>query len=100
VRWAHPERGLLGPAEFIDLAEETGLIRPIGRWVLNEAARQASLWEAKFAHRLTMAVNLSAKELASLELVSEVKRTLSETGIQPDTLVLEITERVLMVDTV
>jgi EAL domain-containing protein (putative c-di-GMP-specific phosphodiesterase class I) len=99
VRWAHPERGLLGPSEFIALAEETGLIRPIGRWVLTEAARQASAWQSKFAHRLTMAVNLSAKELASLELVPEVRKTLGDSGLRPETLVLEITERVLMADT-
>jgi diguanylate cyclase (GGDEF)-like protein/PAS domain S-box-containing protein len=99
VRWAHPERGLLGPNEFIPIAEETGLIRPIGRWVLSEATRQAAAWQAKFGSELTMAVNLSPQELAARELCADVNRAIAESGITPETLVLEMTERVLMADT-
>jgi EAL domain-containing protein (putative c-di-GMP-specific phosphodiesterase class I) len=99
VRWAHPERGLIGPIEFIPVAEETGLIRAIGRFVLREAANQGGAWQAKFSPRLTMAINLSAQELAARELHSELERALAESGIAPGTLVLEMTERVLMADT-
>ena len=99
VRWAHPERGLLGPNEFIPVAEETGLIRPIGRWVLSEATRQASAWQAKFGAELTMAVNLSPQELAARELCADISTAVGESGMTAETLVLEMTERVLMADT-
>jgi diguanylate cyclase (GGDEF)-like protein/PAS domain S-box-containing protein len=99
VRWSHPERGLLGPNEFISVAEDTGLIRPLGRWVLHAAARQAAAWQVKFGRELTMAVNLSPQELASRELTTDVNRAVVESGIEPETLVLEMTERVLMADT-
>ena len=100
VRWAHPERGLLGPNEFISIAEDTGLIRPIGRWVLQEAFKQASVWQAKYSSpQLSMSVNLSARELAARELFSDVERAIAEAGVDPETLVVEMTERVLMADT-
>jgi predicted signal transduction protein with EAL and GGDEF domain len=100
LRWAHPERGLLGPNEFISIAEDTGLIRPIGRWVLHQAAHQAREWQVRYNNqRLNMSVNLSAPELAARELVTDLRRVLAESGLDPSTLVLEMTERVLMSDT-
>lgn len=100
LRWAHPERGLIGPAEFISLAEDTGLIRPIGRWVLEQAAHQAREWQVRYPdQQLTMSVNLSAPELAARGLDTELRRVLAQSGLDPSTLVLEITERVLMSDT-
>ena len=100
LRWAHPERGLVGPNEFIAIAEDTGLIRPIGRWVLEQAAHQAREWQVRYPdQRLHMSVNLSAPELAAHGLPTELRRVLAESGVDPSTLVLEMTERVLMSDT-
>jgi diguanylate cyclase (GGDEF)-like protein/PAS domain S-box-containing protein len=100
LRWNHPERGVVPPLEFIGLAEETGLIVPIGRWVLQEACRQAVLLRARFSidPPLHMAVNLSARQLQRPEIVSEVREILTETGLDPSTLTLEITESVMMQD--
>ncbi len=100
LRWAHPERGLIGPADFIQVAEDTGLIRPIGRWVLEQAANQAREWQIRYPDQsLHMSVNLSAPELAARGLVTELRRILAESGLDPSTLTLEMTERVLMSDT-
>ncbi|HEX4776336.1 MAG TPA: PAS domain S-box protein, partial [Acidimicrobiia bacterium] len=99
VRWQHPERGLVSPAEFITLAEETGLIVPIGRWVLEEACRQTALWRATHDDGpFTVSVNLSARQLARAELVGEVAAALEESGVAPECISLEITESVLMED--
>jgi diguanylate cyclase (GGDEF)-like protein/PAS domain S-box-containing protein len=100
VRWEHPERGLLAPDKFITLAEETGLIVPIGRWVLEEACKQLSEWQEQHpsVNRLTMSVNLSAKQLQQPQLVKEVAEVLRATRLDPASLVLEITESALMVD--
>ncbi|MGH2699465.1 MAG: putative bifunctional diguanylate cyclase/phosphodiesterase [Actinomycetota bacterium] len=100
VRWRHPQRGLVAPLEFIPVAEETGLIVPIGRWVLEEAAKQAKRWQAESQHGedLTMSVNVSARQLMRAEIVDEVAAVLRHTGIPPQTLILEITESVLMND--
>ena len=100
LRWNHPERGVVPPLEFIGLAEETGLIVPIGRWVLQEACRQAVLLRARFPidPPLHMAVNLSARQLQRPEIVAEVGEVLMETGLDPATLTLEITESVMMKD--
>jgi EAL domain-containing protein (putative c-di-GMP-specific phosphodiesterase class I) len=94
VRWEHPERGLLLPSEFIRLAEETGMIVPLGRWVLVEACRQARIFRERIQPNvpLTMSVNLSARQFRHPELVEEV----SETGMNPRDLALEITESVIM----
>jgi diguanylate cyclase (GGDEF)-like protein/PAS domain S-box-containing protein len=99
ARWQHPERGLVLPDDFIPLAEETGLILPIGMWVLEEACRALRGWQEKAgpgAKPLTMAVNLSAKQFAQLDLVERIERVLRETGIAPGTLKLELTESVIM----
>ena len=100
VRWHHPVRGLVQPMDFIPLAEETGLIVPIGAWVLREACRQAKDLHARHPSRspVHIAVNLSARQLQRHEIVSEIAETLSETGLEPNHLVLEITESVMMQD--
>jgi EAL domain-containing protein (putative c-di-GMP-specific phosphodiesterase class I) len=94
VRWQHPERGLVPPNDFIPLAEETGLIRPLGQWLLEEACRQAVEWQRQAP--LTMAVNISAVQLRQPGFVEDVKGALERTGIDPATLVLEMTESVLL----
>ncbi len=100
VRWEHPERGLLAPNEFIALAEETGLIVQIGRWMLEEACKQLREWQEQYPsdNHLTMSVNLSAKQLQQPQLIKEVAQVLRATGLDPPSLVLEITESALMVD--
>ena len=94
VRWEHPERGLILPDEFVPLAEEIGLIIPIGRWVLREACRQARKWRERYpaGPPLSMGVNLSARQLRSSDLVEDVEGLLRETGLHPEHLILEITE--------
>jgi diguanylate cyclase (GGDEF)-like protein/PAS domain S-box-containing protein len=100
IRWEHPERGLVPPLDFIPLAEETGLIVPIGRWALEAACRQARELQREHPSDppLHMAVNLSVRQLVRQELVSEVAQVLRDTGLDPATLVLEITESVMMAD--
>jgi diguanylate cyclase (GGDEF)-like protein/PAS domain S-box-containing protein len=100
IRWMHPERGLVPPLDFIPLAEETGLIVPIGRWVLEEACRYgAALHERHVTDPpLHMAVNLSAKQLARAEIVDEIRGVLEETGLDAGSLIIEITESVMMAD--
>src|ERR1700732_4005203 len=95
LRWQHPTRGLLGPSEFIPVAEETGLIRELGWWNLREACRQISEWRAgAVAHsHLTMSVNLSAKQFLQPNLVEDIRKLLSELALPPEALKLEITER-------
>jgi diguanylate cyclase (GGDEF)-like protein/PAS domain S-box-containing protein len=98
ARWQHPTRGLVPPLSFIPLAEETGLILSIGRWVLETACRQARAWQIEFPADppMLMSVNLSAKQFARTDLVGQVSDILAETGLQPACLELEITESVLM----
>ena len=98
VRWQHPQRGLLGPAAFVPIAEETGLIIPIGRWVLREACRQMRQWQERFPtmNDLTISVNLSGKQFAQARLVEDVDEALKESGLAPGRLRLEITESVVM----
>jgi EAL domain-containing protein (putative c-di-GMP-specific phosphodiesterase class I) len=100
IRWEHPERGLVPPMEFVPLAEETGLIVPLGVWALEQACRQAVRWHhaAPDAPHLYMSVNLSPRQLAEPALPNDVARVLHDTGIQPSTLWLEITESTLMRD--
>ena len=100
VRWRHPTRGLVPPDDFIPLAEETGLIVPLGRWVLTEACHQARAWAAARITDppLTMSVNLSARQFRQPDLVGDVARILRDTGVIPGLIQLEITEGVLMED--
>jgi diguanylate cyclase (GGDEF)-like protein/PAS domain S-box-containing protein len=100
VRWQHPDRGLLSPAEFIDVAEQTQLIVPLGGWVMREACRQAALWTALggSAATLKMCVNVSALQLSRPDLLDVVASALKTSGLNPASLCLEITESVLMTD--
>jgi len=97
VRWRHPERGVLAPAEFIPVAEATGLIVPVGRWVLQQACRQAASWHAQ-GHELGVSVNVSARQLDGEELVRDVREALQDSGLVPAALTLEVTETALMRD--
>ena len=101
LRWMHPTRGTIPPLNFIPLAEETGLIVSIGRWVLGEACRQGTVLHERFPRNppLTMSVNLSVKQLQSETIVDDVRDALAASGLPPSALVLEITESVMMADT-
>ncbi|GIJ48857.1 hypothetical protein Val02_57430 [Virgisporangium aliadipatigenens] len=94
VRWVHPERGPVSPAEFIPVAENTGLIVPLGRWILAEACRQAAEWRATDpnARHLTVSVNVAGRQLEEPGFVAEVTGLLDETGLPPDRLTIEVTE--------
>jgi diguanylate cyclase (GGDEF)-like protein/PAS domain S-box-containing protein len=98
VRWNHPERGVLGPAQFIALAEETGLILPLGRLVLEQACRQAKLWRDAFGESITVGVNLSARQFQQAELAREIEEIVDLVGVDPSQLCLEITESLAMAD--
>jgi diguanylate cyclase (GGDEF)-like protein len=100
LRWEHPEQGLMAPARFIPVAEESGLIIPIGAWVLHEACRQLCMWRAdRFGGPGgAVEVNLSARQIDHPEIVSTVEHILDETRLPPDSLTLEITESALMHD--
>jgi|1186.fasta_scaffold01396_2 diguanylate cyclase (GGDEF)-like protein/PAS domain S-box-containing protein len=98
VRWQHPERGLVVPPVFIPIAEQTGLIVPIGAWVLRESCRQAAMWARTTGRRLTVSVNVSPRQLADDDFPRTVSDVLAETGLAPDLLCLEITESAVMAD--
>ncbi len=98
VRWRHPERGLLSPAHVIPLAEETGLIIPVGRWVVQEACRQGREWRGADGNGPWMSVNLSARQFMEASLVTDVQDALASGGLDAAGLVLEITESSLMQD--
>lgn len=100
LRWQHPARGLVPPSDFIPIAEETGMIREIGWWNLQEACRQIGIWNGRRGAQapLTMSVNLSVKQFAQTNLADGIGKLLQEVGIRPDTLKLEITESTVMVD--
>jgi diguanylate cyclase (GGDEF)-like protein/PAS domain S-box-containing protein len=102
LRWEHPERGLLAPSEFIDVAEETALIVPIGAWVIDQACRQAQRWQATLpgGHPLLVTVNISGRQLDSVALIDNVADVIARTGIEASLLGLEITESVIMRDPV
>ena len=106
IRWRHPERGMVSPADFIPLAEATGLIIPIGRWALNEACRQAAAWQALSAFdtdagpaEFKIGVNISGLQIQHPDMVETVRGALRESGLPASTLTLEITESVMLRDT-
>src|SRR5215213_11538154 len=98
VRWEHPVRGLVHPAEFIPVAEETGLIVPIGRWVLIEACTRIREWQKQFPREepLTIGVNLSVKQFSQPDLIELITRAIEITGVSPSSLRLEITESAII----
>jgi diguanylate cyclase (GGDEF)-like protein len=97
IRWRHPTRGVVSPEEFIPIAEESGLIVPIGRWVLEQACHQAAVWHSH-GHEVGVAVNVSARQLDDDGLIEDVRRTLRDSGLDPAALTLEVTETTLMRD--
>jgi diguanylate cyclase (GGDEF)-like protein/PAS domain S-box-containing protein len=98
VRWQHPERGLVAPAEFIPLAEDTGLIVPLGAWVLEEAATQAARWQLDHAGDFFVSINLSARQLAQPDLADQMAQVIGQSGARASNLFLEITETAFMED--
>jgi EAL domain-containing protein (putative c-di-GMP-specific phosphodiesterase class I) len=96
LRWRHPDLGLVSPAQFIPLAEETGLIVPIGKWVLNTACAQSMAWRRAGLPAVCMAVNLSPRQFADENLLNDLAAALAETGLEPGLLELEITESMVM----
>ncbi|PWK13041.1 bifunctional diguanylate cyclase/phosphodiesterase [Tumebacillus permanentifrigoris] len=96
VRWEHPVLGMLSPAKFIPLAEETGLIIPLGDWVLREACRQLKVWHERGHHALKIAVNLSTRQFQQKDIVKDILHALAETGVEPAFLELELTESMVM----
>jgi diguanylate cyclase (GGDEF)-like protein len=97
IRWCHPTRDVIPPIEFIPIAEESGLIVPIGRWVLQEACRQAATWHEQ-GHQIGMSVNVSGRQLDHDKLIEDVRQALEQSGLDPNALTLEITETTLMRD--
>ena len=98
LRWQHPEQGLISPAKFLPIAEEIGLIVPIGEWILHSACQQMALWQTQIstASQLKISVNLSAKQLQDPNFLGAVKRVLTQTGLEGKSLQLELTESMLM----
>jgi diguanylate cyclase (GGDEF)-like protein/PAS domain S-box-containing protein len=100
LRWDHPQYGLLLPQHFIPLAEETGLIAHLGRWVLSESCRQVQAWRLAYPHvPLSVSVNISGRQLQGTSIVEEMRDALADTGVDPAAVILEITESVLMQQT-
>ncbi|MEH6472429.1 MAG: EAL domain-containing protein [Halopseudomonas sp.] len=98
IRWNHPDSGLISPLEFIPVAEESGLIIPLGKWVLEEACRQTKAWHLQGLSHLRVAVNLSARQFSKADLVDDISRVLEQTGLPADALELEITESMVVED--
>jgi diguanylate cyclase (GGDEF)-like protein len=96
LRWVHPELGMINPADFIPIAEDTGLIVPIGNWVLREACRQMKQWHDEGMDQLCVAINLSGRQLKEPDFVASVLQAVAETGISPKRVELELTESMLM----
>src|SRR5207253_5883408 len=86
IRWQHPELGLLSPAHFISVAEISGLIIPIGEWVLRTACRQLKVWQRKFDRNLKVSVNLSARQFSQPDLIDAIRNALSESGLHAESL--------------
>ena len=99
VRWQHPDRGLIPPGKFIPLAERSGLIIPMGEWILNEACRQAQFWQTTHQlHSISVAVNLSALQFKRGNILDTVKNALDKSGLPANQLELELTESILLQD--
>jgi EAL domain-containing protein (putative c-di-GMP-specific phosphodiesterase class I) len=98
IRWRHPERGTVPPAQFIPLAEESGLIVPIGEWVLRTACKQNKAWQDAGMPAISVSVNVSARQFREKDLVKRVARALEESGLDPRYLELELTEGLIMQD--
>lgn len=96
IRWNHPQYGIISPAQFIPMAEETGLIISLGKWVLSEACRQNKIWQERGFSNLKVAVNLSMMQFKQKELADQIKVVLEETGLDPQYLEMELTESILM----
>jgi diguanylate cyclase (GGDEF)-like protein/PAS domain S-box-containing protein len=99
VRWEHPTRGVLGPGSFIELAEQTGLIVPVGRWVLDEACRQVAEWDDAGLATPVMSVNMSARQLGDPQLIEDITSSLAEHGVAANRLCIEVTESLLIDET-
>jgi EAL domain-containing protein (putative c-di-GMP-specific phosphodiesterase class I) len=101
VRWQHPEQGIISPAKFVPIAEETGLIIPLGQWVLREACRQLRQWQDEFPHEppFSISVNLSSRQFSQPSLIGQIRQILSDTGVDAHCLKLEITESAIMENT-
>src|SRR5438128_9389146 len=101
VRWNHPQRGMLAPVDFIGVAEQTGLIVELGRWVMQQAARDARRWQVRYPSvpAMNISVNLSGRQLEHAELIKEVIDAVDAAGLDPQSLILELTESVLLADT-
>jgi diguanylate cyclase len=98
IRWRHPQRGLLPPAEFIPVAEECGLLDAVGEWVLLEACRQGRIWQQRGPRPLRIAVNLAPSQFRLVDLVSQIRRALDASGLDPTLLEIELTETAVMSD--
>ena len=97
LRWEHPDLGFVSPTEFIPIAKETGLIIPLGEWVIQEACKQLHLWQLQFPNaEITMSVNFSSKQLAQTNIVESIKDILNGYDLQPNHIHLELTESVLV----
>src|SRR5829696_7099945 len=101
LRWDHPERGLIGPLAFIPVAEESRLVVPIGRWVIEQACRQAAVWQELHPDSapVSVAVNLSARQIADPDLLSHIEGSVRANRIDPSNLWLELTETTLLDET-
>jgi EAL domain-containing protein (putative c-di-GMP-specific phosphodiesterase class I) len=97
LRWRHPDRGVVLPDEFIPALEASGLIVPVGAWVLDEACRQGAIWHTR-GHRFTVSVNVSRNQLERYQIVDDVHNALTASGFDPSSLILELTETTLMND--
>jgi diguanylate cyclase len=98
IRWRHPQRGLLQPADFIPIADECGLLDAIGEWVLHEACRQGSVWQQRGPRALRIAVNLAPSQFRLMDLVGQIRRALDTSGLDPGLLEIELTETAVMSD--
>ncbi|WP_053956487.1 sensor domain-containing protein [Inediibacterium massiliense] len=98
IRWNHPKRGMIGPGEFIPLAEETGFIVPLGEWVIYEACRQGTIWEEKGIEGVQISVNLSPLQFQQKNIIEKIKKILENTGMKAENLEVEITESGAMID--